>query len=238
MRAKIRQRIKIIAKVLLIVAVPTVVSYVISGTNLIPAFSFDTEAIKSYLMATGYRAPLVYIVLQLLTIPLVPVPSVVLATAAGALFGFRAATLYTTIAWIIGTSINFYLTRFLGRPVLKKLLSLEELVMVDKFAGRIGWKLIFFTWFVPGGTADVAAYAAGLTQMTYGQYFSAAFPATVILSILTAAAGAAIYINPIFTTIFTVAAAVGIVLGFKMVLIYKLVTGLVEKIKRNYRTSS
>lgn len=218
----------ILIKILLIIAIPTIISYIVSGSNLIPAFSLDAGAIESYLISFSQLAPVTYIILQILTIPLVPVPSVVLATAAGTLFGFKTAVIYTTIAWVAGTSINFYLTRIMGRPVLKKLLRQDELKMVDKFASRIGWKLIFFTWFIPGGTADVAAYAAGLTQMAYVQYLSAAFPATVILSILTAAAGAAITVNPIFTAIFTVAAAVGIILGFKVALIYKLLMRVIK----------
>ncbi len=223
--------IRIVTRILLIVAIPVVISYLL--TNIIPisAFSLKREVIEPYLISFRNLAPVAYIILQALTVPLVPIPSVILATVAGALFGFKLATIYTTIAWLLGTSINFYLTRILGRPFLKKLLREDEIIMVDKFASNLGWKLIFFTWFVPGGTADIAGYAAGLTKMAYTKYISAAFLAALLLAILTSAAGATISVNPIFASIFTVGAVLGIVFGFNIVLIHTVSSRLIKRLK-------
>lgn len=223
--------IRIATKILLIVAIPVVLSYLLTNIIPIPAFSLKREVIEPYLVSFRSFAPVAYIILQALTVPLVPIPSVILATVAGALFGFKLATVYTTIAWLLGTSINFYLTRIFGRPFLKKLLKEDEIVMVDKFACNLGWKIIFFTWFVPGGTADIAGYAAGLTKMTYTKYISAALLAALILAVLTSAAGATISVNPIFTSIFTVGAVIGILLGFKIVFIHTLISRLIRKLK-------
>jgi uncharacterized membrane protein YdjX (TVP38/TMEM64 family) len=223
--------LKIISRVLLLLLIPVLVSYFLGHFIHVPAFSFDSQAIATYVKSFGVLAPIVYIFFEAITIPLVLVPDVIVATAGGILFDFRLAVIYTTTAWIIGTTFNFYLSKTLGRPFLEKLLSNGEIKQLDTFTENIGWKMIFLSWFIPGGTADIAGFAAGLTEMSYSKYITAAAPAAFLLAVFTSAAGATISISPILVSFFTVAAVLGLILGFKSVLIYQGVKYLLTKIK-------
>lgn len=199
-----------------------VLTFVIVSIFPIGDFFVHKEVIVTYLSSFASLAPLLYIVLQVVTILIVPIPSVVLATAAGALFGFWQAVPYTTIAWILGTSVNFYIARIGGRPLMLRLMKREEMEKVDQFADKIGWKFIFFAWFVPGGTADIAGYAAGLTKMRYWKYFVPALLSAFLLALLTSAAGASFAVSPLLTALFTVGALLGIIFGAKIIILVAL----------------
>ena len=222
--------IKIIIKLLSLVLIPIAFSYLFLYVIHIPAFSFDSKTIVAYMESFETWAPVIYILFTAATIPLVLVPDVIIATAGGILFGFEYSIIYTTFAWTVGTSINYYLSKLLGRPFLMKLLTSDEVKLLDKFTKHLGWKVIFVSWFVPGGTADVAGYAAGLTDIPFIKYLVAAFPAALLLAIFTSAAGAAISTNPMFVTLFTIAAIFGLVFGFKVVVIHQIIKHFFQKI--------
>jgi len=231
MKINISSSLRTISKVVFLLLVPIGFTYAFTFLFPIPAFSLKGEGVVNYLSSLNYLAPLVYLLLQTLSVLIIPIPSVILATSAGVVFGFWLAVPLTTLAWIIGTSINFYIARKLGRPFLKRILRGEELLSVDKFAEKIGWKLIFLSWFIPGGTADIAGYAAGITKMKYKKYFVPALVSAFLLAILASLAGAAFRISPVFTAIFTFGAVLGIVLGAKILLILTLIKNFLFKKK-------
>lgn len=223
---------KIVTKVALIIAIPVILTYGISFIFPIPAFSLKNQQVVNYLQGFKGSAPLIYIVLQAATVLIVPIPSVILAMAAGVVFDFWHAVIYTTVAWIIGTSINFFIARMGGRPLMKKMMNNEELEKIDQFADKIGWKFIFVSWFIPGGTADVAGYAAGLSKMKYVKYFFPALTSAFLLSILTSAAGSTFKVSPILTGVFTLGAVVGILLGAKLILVGAFIKRLITRWQR------
>lgn len=222
---------KILLKILLFVSIPIALSYLFVYLFPIPAFSFKKDEIVTYFTDFKGVAPIIYIIFQAATVLIVPIPSVILATAAGVIFGFWQAVPYTTLAWILGTSANFCIARILGRPFLKKIMSSGELNIIDKFANNIGWKFIFFSWFIPGGTADVAGYAAGLTKMKYWKYFIPVLASSFILATLTSAAGATISISPFLTALFTIGAALGIIFGVKIVIVFNLIKKFISYVR-------
>lgn len=218
-----KRTLHIIFKFLLLISIPIILSSSLMYFFPISAFSLKKEEIIMYLSQFKNVAPIIYILLQTSTVLIVPIPSVILATAAGTIFNFWYAVCYTTIAWILGTSINFFIARIGGRLFMKKLMSQEELNKIDKFAEHIGWKFIFLSWFIPGGTADVAGYAAGLTKMNYRKYFPPALVSAFLLSLLTSAAGSAFAVSPLLTSLFTIGAIVGIIFGAKIVIIFSVI---------------
>lgn len=234
MRPDSSKIVKAVVKVFLLVSVPVILSYLLIYLYPVPAFSFKREEIVAYVSGFKQFAPLIYIVFQTASVLVVPVPSAILATAGGAIFGFWQAVPYTTFAWIVGTSINFFIARILGRLFLQRMMRKEELALIDRFADSIGWKLIFFSWFIPGGTADVAGYAAGLTKMTYWKYFIPALTSAFLLAIVTSAAGTAFVISPILTTIITIGAAFGILFGVKLLVVVSFTKKIVKFLKKKF----
>jgi uncharacterized membrane protein YdjX (TVP38/TMEM64 family) len=231
MKINVPSSLRTISKVVFLLMIPIGFAYAFTFLFPIPAFSLKGEGVVNYLLSLNYFAPLIYLFLQAVSVLIIPIPSIILATSAGVVFGFWLAIPLTTLAWIIGTSINFYIARKLGRPFLKKILKNKELVSVDQFAERIGWKLIFISWFIPGGTADIAGYAAGITEMKYSKYFFPALTSAFLLAILASLAGAAYKINPIFTAIFTFGAVLGIAFGAKIIIILTLIKKFLLKKK-------
>jgi uncharacterized membrane protein YdjX (TVP38/TMEM64 family) len=229
-----RRTLHIVFKFFLILLIPVIISYLFIHFFPIPAFSLNRDEIITYLLSFRQYALVIYLVLQTATVLIPPVPSVILATAAGVVFGFWKALPLTTIAWVIGTSINFFIARILGRHFLKKTLGPQQTETVDKFANNIGWKLIFLSWFIPGGTADLAGYAAGLTKMSYWRYLAPATASAFVLSIFTSAAGTAIGISPVLTAIFSIGAVLGIIFGVKLLVIFAFVKKGINYLKKQF----
>lgn len=231
-----RKTISIIVKILLLLSVPIIFALVLMHFVPITTIFFKKELLVSYLSDLAGFAPIIYIFLQATTVLIVPIPSVILATAAGTVFNFWQAAVYTTIAWSIGTTTNFFIARIGGRPLMKRMMSSKELDKVDKFADTIGWKVIFISWFIPGGTADMTGYAAGLSKMKYSKYILPALTSASILSILTSAAGSAIKISPVLTVMFYVGAILGVILGAKIILLFILIKKvIVHTVARLYK---
>lgn len=80
-----------VLKIALLILVPIVLSFLFTSVFPIPAFSFRGEEIGHYLAGFKSYAPITYLILQATTVLLVPIPSVILATAAGTFFGFWSA---------------------------------------------------------------------------------------------------------------------------------------------------
>ncbi len=229
------KRFKIASKVLLLISVPIMLSYALEYGWHIQIFSLDSKTVVSYVHSFGIWAPLMYILALAATFILVPVPGVIIATSGGILFGFKIAVFYTTAGFLLGTSVNYYLAKILGRPFLVRLLTKDELLQLDAYSKHMGWQLIFFSWFIPGGVADIAAYAAGLMRIGYRKYIRFAIPAAFLLAILTSGAGAAFTVNPLFVTIFTILAVFGILIGFKAIFIYSGIKYLARKLNLKRR---
>ena len=116
--------------------------------------------------SSGALGPIAYITIKALAFVIAPLSSGPLQIASGPIFTLELAILYTLIGDVIGGSINFLITRHLGRPVLERLVNDETLEKMDKlYQGRVDkWytlavarAMFFFMW-------DILSYAAGLAK--------------------------------------------------------------------------
>jgi uncharacterized membrane protein YdjX (TVP38/TMEM64 family) len=64
------------------------------------------DAIKGFVLALGFGAPLVFIVLQVLQVVIVPIPGQVIGFVAGYVFGWKLGVIYTMIGLICGSSVT------------------------------------------------------------------------------------------------------------------------------------
>lgn len=98
------------------------------------------------------------------SVPLVPVAALV--------FGKVNAALLLLAGWVLGSSAAYGLARFIGYPLLKRVVSLEKL---DYYRGRLirrrGFGLILlFRLAMP---AEIAGYVLGLMRYHFGWYLLA-----------------------------------------------------------------
>ncbi|NWF68871.1 MAG: TVP38/TMEM64 family protein [Chloroflexi bacterium] len=177
-------------KISLKALLPALLSFIAITLLLTVAVSaIGLERLREIIAGAGLLAPLLYIAVRALTFVAAPLNSGPLQFAAGILFGFVPGTLLSLIGEIIGGSLNFWIARKLGRPVVQRLAGADGMQRIDRFYHRVGevWTLVYARLFF-FAFYDFVSYAAGLTPLKYRQYLLV----TAIAGILPTAAAVGI----------------------------------------------
>jgi len=111
-------------------------------------------------------------------VPLTFFPDSILAIASGLVFGFYKGYIYTTIGALIGGSLAFFIARYLGYDLVKKI-SNEKLSNLDKLINENGFYIIFLLRLIPLFPFDVISYGAGLTNVKYKHFLLATLFGTI-----------------------------------------------------------
>lgn len=129
------------------------------------------ESVQLFIQSYGPLAPVIYIILHQLTIVLAPLNGFPFLIAGFFLFGPQVA-FYSFVSSIIGYSINFWIAKKWGRPVVKKLAGEDSLTKIDKFAKEYGLGTLFILRMFLIGLGDYVSYAYGLTPVRYSTYIA------------------------------------------------------------------
>lgn len=123
-------------------------------------FQFFREAVRGNL-AWG---AVVYILLEVISIVVVPVTTIILIPLAVDFFGPFLAAVYSIVGWAIGGALAFWIARRFGRPVIEKLFDIKEINKYRKFISEdIGfWTVVMLRLLLP---VDILSYALGLFSM-------------------------------------------------------------------------
>lgn len=133
--------------------------------------------IKDYVSSFGKFGPIIYIIMFAL-VPLTLFPDSILAIAGGLLFGLYKGYIYTAIGALIGGSISFYISRKLGRGIVKKFTK-DKLDNIEQMVNDKGFSIIFLLRLIPLFPFDVISYGAGLTSVGYKDFILATFLGTI-----------------------------------------------------------
>lgn len=170
MDIKINSLLKNILSVAIIVILATIVYKVFK-------MDIGIHEIKSYIDSFGNFAPIVYIIMFSL-VPLTLFPDSVLAIAGGLAFGLYKGYIYTAIGALIGGTISFYISRKLGRNIVKKLTK-DKLDNIETMVNTKGFSIILLLRLIPLFPFDVISYGAGLTSVKYKDFIMATFLGTI-----------------------------------------------------------
>ena len=170
MDIKINSLLKNILSVAIIVILATIVYKVFK-------MDIGIHEIKSYIDSFGNFAPIVYIIMFSL-VPLTLFPDSVLAIAGGLAFGLYKGYIYTAIGALIGGTISFYISRKLGRNIVKKLTK-DKLDNIEVMVNTKGFSIILLLRLIPLFPFDVISYGAGLTSVKYKDFIMATFLGTI-----------------------------------------------------------
>lgn len=129
--------------------------------------NYSSKDIKLLLDSLGLLAPIVYIVLFTF-VPLTFFPDSVLAIAGGMAFGFFKGSLLTIIGALCGGSLAFFITRYLGKDVIKK-----DISILGKHTQEKGFLVILILRLIPLVPFDVISYSAGMSGIKYKDFFLA-----------------------------------------------------------------
>ena len=126
----------------------------------------DREAIRVWIGERGVLGPLAYIAMQVLQVVIFVIPGELVQVAGGYVFGFALGSLYTLVGIALGSLVNFYAGRLLGRPFVESLFARERIEEIERVTGSGKGAAGFFLLFViPGIPKDVLCYVAGVSRL-------------------------------------------------------------------------
>jgi uncharacterized membrane protein YdjX (TVP38/TMEM64 family) len=125
----------------------------------------DREAIRGWIEGRGFWGPLAFVFLQIVQVVIFVIPGEIVQIAGGYAFGFWLGSLYTLVGIALGSLVNFYAGRLLGRPFVESLFDRDKIEKVEMVTGSGKGAAGFFLLFViPGIPKDVLCYVAGVSK--------------------------------------------------------------------------
>lgn len=131
---------------------------------------FKTEDIISFVERAGFWAPVVYITIFASTHIIAPLSGTPVLFAGFALFG-KTVSIYTYLATILSSTVNFWIARIWGRKLVVKFVGRKNMEKVDGFTNDYGIKSLILLRVLQGHLVDFISYAYGLTNIKFLPYF-------------------------------------------------------------------
>jgi uncharacterized membrane protein YdjX (TVP38/TMEM64 family) len=153
----------------------------------------DKEAFRLRIESYGIWAPGVFIVFQVFQVLASPIPGELVGAAGGYVFGWLPSLVYSTIGLSLGSWINFFAARLLGRGLVERIIPPAYLAKIAFLMERQGVVASFIFFVIPGFPKDYFCYALGLSPMNWRSFMVMSsvgrIPGTLMLSLQ----GAAVY---------------------------------------------
>jgi uncharacterized membrane protein YdjX (TVP38/TMEM64 family) len=152
--------------------------------------------IKQWILAFGWIAPLIYVLLYTLR-ALIFFPVTIMALTGGLAFGVLEGSLLTLLGALGGAMLAFLIARYFRRGLRLKTKRGQFEKLEEQLASR-GFVYVLFVRLLPFVPFDLVSYAAGATRMRKRDFFFAtlfgAIPLTVIYSFIGARLAAGSYL--------------------------------------------
>ena len=148
--------------------------------------SGDFTEVKQFISSYGVYAAVISFALMVLQSIVAPLPAFMLTFANANLFGWWQGAILSWSSAMAGAAVCFYIARILGRDVAERLTSKAGLSQIDEFFEKYGNNTILICRLLPFVSFDYVSYAAGLTSMSFWDFFLATgigqLPATIVYS--------------------------------------------------------
>ena len=147
----------------------------------------DREKTEAFISASGPWAPLVFMSVQLLQVILAPIPGEATGFLGGYLFGAGKGFAYSSISLAVGSLVNFYIGRYLGRRFIRRVIPIDKLKRMDQMVTHQGVLIIMLLFVFPGFPKDYLCLFLGVTVMPLKLFLLMAtfgrMPGTLMLSL-------------------------------------------------------
>lgn len=100
---------------------------------------------------------------------LLPVPSSLVSTVAGAQLGILPATIASWLGLSIGAILGFWLAKTCGRPLAERFAGADDLARIDLLSGQYGAWILVATRALPV-LAEAAVLFLGATQLSWRRF--------------------------------------------------------------------
>jgi 3-dehydroquinate synthase len=170
---------------------------VLLGLIVIPYLLLDRAATSAgqTLLADAQARPWLagsLIILLLALDVLLPVPSSIVGTAAGAAFGWMVGGVLIWVGLTLGCALGYWIGARAARPLAGKLVGEGEMARARRLAGRIGATTLVLTRAVPV-LAEAATIAGGAAGMPRARFMAVTGLANAGIALIQAGAGAAAF---------------------------------------------
>ena len=126
------------------------------------------EDIIEFLKMYKTESILIYIGVQVLQIVISIIPGQAFQFAAGYLFGFPMGLVYSLIGAVVGTTISYYIAKFLGKDAMHLFFGEERTsYFLERLNSKKAYTIVFLIYLIPGLPKDVLSYVAGISDMNY-----------------------------------------------------------------------
>jgi uncharacterized membrane protein YdjX (TVP38/TMEM64 family) len=182
---------------------PIIVKY----RGLVRFYSSKRE-VRQFLARFGPYAPFVFITLQALQVVIAPIPGEATGFLGGMLFGTWLSFVYSCIGLTLGSAAAFGLGRWLGLPVVRRLVSDEVYHKFDFLAHTGGELVTLILFLIPGFPKDYLCFILGVSPLPFRTFLVLTtfgrMPGTWLLSVQGAKVGGGYYLE--FVVFLTLAA--------------------------------
>jgi uncharacterized membrane protein YdjX (TVP38/TMEM64 family) len=145
----------------------------------------EFRKLKLLIASYGPYSAVAFVLLQALQVVAAPIPGEMTGFLGGLLFGTWGGTGLSTVGLILGSVVAFWIGRFFGHRVVRKIVKTEYIEKFDHFVAHKGLYLTFVLFLIPGFPKDSLCYLLGLTRMAYIDFILinllGRLPGTVIL---------------------------------------------------------
>jgi uncharacterized membrane protein YdjX (TVP38/TMEM64 family) len=117
-----------------------------------------------------------------------PVPSSLVATLAGAQLGVLGGTSASWTGMTLGATLAFGLARYWGRPLAERFVSTVDLARLDRLATRLGPGLIVVTRAIPV-FAEASVLLLGINRLAWRRFLPALCASNLGIALAYAAFG-------------------------------------------------
>jgi len=133
------------------------------------SFLWDAERYQILIDRLGPWAP-VMAVAAMIIVSFLPLPAETVAIANGAVFGRLTGFILTWIGAMIAAFIAFGLARWLGRPVINRILPGQALEKFESLVRRRGAPVLLLARMIPFVPYTVVNYGSGLSPVKFRTY--------------------------------------------------------------------
>jgi len=152
------------------------------GSNI-----FKMDEISGFIESFGKFGALIFVLFFNIKTILVVFPYSIFVLMGGTIFGSLNGIFLSTLCVATSSTLAFWISRFLGKDKMKKLLK-GRFSMLDEKTAESGFNIILFMRLSCLFPADAFSYAAGLTQIKYTHFIIATvigmLPEVISMSIL------------------------------------------------------
>jgi uncharacterized membrane protein YdjX (TVP38/TMEM64 family) len=128
------------------------------------------QALQRWQGDFGSWMPVIFILVHAFQVVAAPIPGEVTGFMAGLLFGVHPGFLYSMAGLILGSCLDFYLGRWLGKHLLHKVIPREILENFGFLLKKEGKLIAFLLFLLPGFPKDFLSYFLGMTPMNFGAF--------------------------------------------------------------------